>query len=40
MAFHYALAWVIVGAIALHVAFKLPVIIRHWRKGRDDEEPV
>jgi hypothetical protein len=37
---HYALAWVIVGAIALHIAFKLPVIVRHWHTGHDDEEAI
>ena len=30
---HYALAWVIVGSIALHVAVKLPTIVRYWRRG-------
>ncbi|MGN7799554.1 hypothetical protein [Leifsonia sp. 22587] len=29
---HYALAWVIVGSIALHVAVKLPTIVRYWRR--------
>ena len=29
---HYALAWVIVGSIAVHVALKLPVIVRYWRR--------
>lgn len=29
---HFALAWVIVGSIALHVATKLPLIVRHWRR--------
>ena len=28
---HFALAWVIVGSIALHIAFKLPTIVRFWR---------
>ncbi|WP_246846321.1 hypothetical protein [Humibacter ginsenosidimutans] len=37
---HYGLAWLIVGGIALHIAFKLPIIVRHWRRGDDDEEPV
>jgi hypothetical protein len=31
---HYGLAWVIVGSIAVHVAVKLPVIVRHWRRPR------
>jgi len=29
---HYALGWVIVGSIALHVAIKLPTIVRYWRR--------
>lgn len=29
---HFALAWVIVGALAIHIAFKLPVIVRYWRR--------
>ncbi|HWD62516.1 MAG TPA: hypothetical protein VG369_08455 [Humibacter sp.] len=37
---HYALAWLLVGGIALHIAFKLPIIVRHWRKSHDDEDPV
>ncbi|WP_243064493.1 hypothetical protein [Humibacter sp. RRB41] len=37
---HYGLAWLIIGGIALHVAFKLPIIVRHWRSGHDDEDPV
>ncbi len=32
---HYALAWVIIGSIAVHVAFKLPIITQFWR--RDSE---
>lgn len=30
---HYALAWVMVGAVLLHLAVKLPLIRRHWRRG-------
>ena len=30
---HYALAWVLVGAIVLHVAAKLLLIVELWRKG-------
>jgi hypothetical protein len=37
---HFALAWVIVGGIAVHVAFKLPIIVRHWRHRDDDEDPA
>lgn len=29
---HFALAWVIVGSIAVHIAFKLPTIVRYWRR--------
>lgn len=30
---HYALSWVIVGSIALHVAVHLPTILRYWHRG-------
>ena len=36
---HYALAWVIIGSLAIHIAVKLPIIVRHWRAasvGADD----
>ncbi|MFC8732491.1 molybdopterin-dependent oxidoreductase [Luteimicrobium sp. NPDC057192] len=29
---HLALAWVVVGALAIHVAAQLPTIVRHWRR--------
>ncbi|MEU4603645.1 molybdopterin-dependent oxidoreductase [Kribbella sp. NPDC023972] len=29
---HYALAWIIVGALLVHVAVKLPLITAHWRR--------
>lgn len=29
---HYALAWVIVGSLAIHIAVKLPTIVRFWRR--------
>ena len=32
---HYALSWVVIGAIALHVAVQLPKILRWWRSGSD-----
>ena len=35
---HYALAWVIIGSIALHVAVQLPKILRYWRRGSDLRE--
>jgi len=30
---HFALAWVLIGALALHIAVQLPTILRHWRGG-------
>lgn len=27
---HFALAWVIMGALAIHIAVKLPMIVRYW----------
>jgi len=33
---HYALSWVIIGTLALHISVQLPKIIRHWR----DDRPV
>ncbi|MEV4688622.1 hypothetical protein [Microbacterium sp. LWH3-1.2] len=35
---HWALAWVLVGAIVVHIGVKLPVIVAHWRglRGADD----
>lgn len=29
---HFVLAWVIVGALAIHIGVKLPVIVRWWRR--------
>ncbi|MFC9687959.1 molybdopterin-dependent oxidoreductase [Kribbella sp. NPDC056951] len=29
---HYALAWIIVGALLVHLAVKLPLIRTHWRR--------
>lgn len=29
---HWALAWVVVGALALHIAVKAPVVAAHWRR--------
>ncbi|TCC43906.1 molybdopterin-binding protein [Kribbella capetownensis] len=28
---HYALAWIIVGALLVHLSVKLPLIVAHWR---------
>lgn len=30
---HYALAWVLVGSMLVHLAVKLPLILKHWRSG-------
>ena len=35
---HWALAWVLLGAITIHLGVKLPVIVRHWRRGAGDVE--
>lgn len=32
---HWALAWVIVGALFVHLGVKLPVIVAAWRRGGD-----
>ncbi|MGZ0711908.1 molybdopterin-dependent oxidoreductase (plasmid) [Coraliomargarita sp. W4R53] len=29
---HYALAWVIIGSLAIHIGVKLPTIAQYWRK--------
>ena len=31
---HYALSFVVIGSLAIHIAVKLPIISRHWTKGR------
>jgi DMSO/TMAO reductase YedYZ molybdopterin-dependent catalytic subunit len=31
---HFALAWAIVGTLAIHIGVKLPVIARWWRRSR------
>lgn len=36
---HWALAWVVAGAIAVHIGVKLPLIVRHWRRTAAVEEP-
>ncbi|MFD1714400.1 molybdopterin-dependent oxidoreductase [Amnibacterium flavum] len=33
---HYALSFVIIGSLAIHIGVKLPVISRHWRRGRPE----
>lgn len=37
---HFALALVIIGSLALHIAIKLPVITRYWRRQDSGAEPV
>lgn len=29
---HYALSWIVVGSLVVHIGVKLPVIARYWRK--------
>lgn len=29
---HFALAWLLVGALAVHVGVKLPIIVQHWSR--------
>ncbi len=31
---HFALSFVIIGSLAIHIAVKLPVITRYWTRGR------
>jgi len=35
---HYALSFVIVGSLAIHIAVKLDVIAKHWTKTRSEQE--
>ena len=37
---HYALSFVIVGSLAIHIAVKLDVIAKHWRRTAPAERPV
>jgi DMSO/TMAO reductase YedYZ molybdopterin-dependent catalytic subunit len=37
---HYALAWIIVGALLVHVAVKLPLIAANWRRTPADRTPA
>lgn len=34
---HFALAWIVIGSLALHIGVKLPVIVRVWRRPIGDE---
>lgn len=36
---HYALAWIIVASLAVHIGVKLPIIVRWWRR-RDSVDPA
>ena len=31
---HYALSFVVIGSLAIHIAVKLPIISRHWTRSR------
>lgn len=35
---HWALAWVIIGSLLLHIAVKTPQIAAHWRRDRSDPD--
>jgi hypothetical protein len=37
---HYALAWIIVGALLVHLGVKLPLIRANWRRTAADRTPV
>jgi hypothetical protein len=37
---HYALAWIIIGALLVHLAVKLPLITAHWRATPADRTPI
>ncbi|MEV8378629.1 molybdopterin-dependent oxidoreductase [Kribbella sp. NPDC056861] len=37
---HYALAWIIIGALLVHLAVKLPLISTHWRRTSADRTPI
>jgi hypothetical protein len=37
---HYALAWIIIGALLVHLAVKLPLIATHWRSTPADRTPI
>lgn len=34
---HFALAWIVIGSLAIHVGVKLHVIARVWRRPADDD---
>ena len=35
---HYGLSFVIIGSLAIHIAVKLPIISRYWRKPVDGDD--
>ena len=35
---HFALSFVVIGSLAIHIGVKLPVISKHWTKKRSDAE--
>jgi len=35
---HFALGWVLIGLLVIHIGVKLPVIARHWNKPAEDDE--
>ncbi|WP_316293445.1 hypothetical protein [Clavibacter michiganensis] len=37
---HFALAFVVIGSLAIHIGVKLPAIAGHWRRGQADESPI
>jgi hypothetical protein len=37
---HWGLSWVVVGAIAIHLGIKLPLIVRHWRRAAAPQDPT
>ena len=37
---HYALSYVIIGSLAIHIAVKLPVINKYWRKADAQKQVV
>ena len=36
---HFALSFVVIGSLAIHIAVKLPIIARYWRKRDADGSP-
>jgi len=34
---HFSLSFVIIGSLAIHIAVKLPIIARHWRRSREPD---